>query len=429
MLGETDGRADAALRGDRFTLGRLAANLIRVEPNNLVERPWGGEWIRRFKQLESDTSSPGVRWGESFEIAAFSDDREANQYPSMVGFDDGSSLPLQTLLARHGNSILGERFVAAHGACFPLLPKILDVKELLSVQGHPAGHTEAYVIIDADPGATLRLGFSRDIDKTILGRELHEGLSAQNELIDLLGPGFAPDDLQPLVAPWLASRDLDVTSLEAQVARHFPGQNARAAMLLSELKRLYWHVLDSLNVVSAVPGRVIHNATPLRCLSTGGTASAEVHALGNPDGKEILALEIRRPGPTFRAWDNIRFPKRRVDVDLALDALNLCETDPEEFVAERREVAGRDGVLVSVDSPWFRIEHLMPDAGHAVSLPPTGPHSLHCTAGCIEVSAVDGRHIGALTAGESALVPIGVGGYHVESADAAEVVRVTIPER
>ena len=45
---------------------------------------------------------------------------------------------------------------------------------------------------------------------------------------------------------------------------------------------------------------------------------AEVHALGNPEGREILALEIRRPGPTFRAWDNVRFPVRDVDVDAAL---------------------------------------------------------------------------------------------------------------
>ena len=58
----------------------------------------------------------------------------------------------------------GADFVARHGKRWPLLPKTLAVAELLSVQAHPPGNTEVYVIIAADAGATIRLGFKTDVD-------------------------------------------------------------------------------------------------------------------------------------------------------------------------------------------------------------------------------------------------------------------------
>jgi mannose-6-phosphate isomerase class I len=421
--------ADAALRGDPAAVETVASNIIRVERDNLVERPWGGGWIRSFKRIPAEAAGGAMPWGEAFELAAFNDDAESARFPSIVRFEDGSILELPALLEAQGEALLGPAFVTRYGACFPLLPKILDVKELLSVQGHPPGNTEVYIIIDAEPGATLRLGFSQDIEPEQLKQALRRGLDRQSELLDMLGPDADVAEVQATVAPWFARRDAGAAELAAWIEARFAARAADATALLTELKALYWRALELMNAVEARPGQVIYNATPERILAShGGPASAEVHALGNPEGREILALEIRRPGPTFRAWDNVRFPRREVDVEAAIDALNLRATSPDEFICDPQPVAGRAGVRVSVDCEFFRVEHLAPEARRAVTVPASAPHSLHCLAGAVEAISDNGSPIGRLDVGESALVPVGVGGYRLESDAPADVVRVTLPE-
>lgn len=414
-------------------LDELASSLIRVERDNLVERPWGGGWIEQFKQIEVPQAGRNAPWGEAFEISAFAADEEAGRYPSRFRFDDGSLIDLPALLDAQAGKLLGPDFTALYGSTFPLLPKTLNIKELLSVQGHPPGHTEVYIIIDAEPGATLRLGFNRDIDPSVFTRELVAGMAHQDRLLEFLGSETDAQAVHGILSPWLAQRDSDANAIIGSLETCAVTRSAdltEAVSVLQELKALYWGVLDSMNAIAVEPGQVIHNSTPQRLLATsGGKASAEVHALGNPDRREILALEIRRPGPTFRAWDNVRFPRREVDVTAAVEVLNLRATAAEEFLVERRPVPGREGAFVSVDSEHFCVEHLMPDRTIAVNVPASPPHSLHCLAGAVDVSNAAGRLIGHLERGESALVPVGVGAYTVESAAAAEVVRVTLPVR
>ena len=40
------------------------------------------------------------------------------------------------------------------------------------MQAHPPGGTEVYVIVAVDPGATIRLGFSKDVDAKKLAAQL-----------------------------------------------------------------------------------------------------------------------------------------------------------------------------------------------------------------------------------------------------------------
>jgi len=403
-------------------------SLIRPERDNLVARPWGGRSLERFKRLAPGTATGGP-FGEAFEISACDSDAEARQFPSRIRLADGSHQSLPGLLAEHGAALLGAAFFRRHGACFPLLPKTLSVRELLSVQGHPEGNTEVYIVIDADPGATLRLGFRRDVDAAELGPRLTRGLARQGELLALLGAGVDPNALQVVARPWFADRSADVGALDSWLAARVAGARERgqAREHLVALHSLYWEVLDALNEIPVRPGQVIYNATPER-LRGGRPASAEVHALGNPEGREILALEIRRPGPTFRAWDNVRFPRREVDVGAALAALNLRATRPDEFIVERVPVPGRPGAAVSVDCESFRIEHLAPAPGKPVAAPVAGPHTLHCIAGGARLLGEGDRIIGSLEQGESALVPVGVGAYRVATDGTAEIVRVTVPE-
>jgi hypothetical protein len=55
------------------------------------------------------------------------------------------------------------------------------------------------------------------------------------------------------------------------------------------------------------------------------------------------------------------------------------------------------------------------------------PHSLHVIAGEVTVAAEDGRNVGALARGESALVPIGVGAYVIRTETSAELVKASVP--
>jgi hypothetical protein len=184
-----------------------------------------------------------------------------------------------------------------------------------------------------------------------------------------------------------------------------------------------------MNEVPVTAGQVIHNANPAHiAIARGRPVSAEVHALGNPQRREILALEIRRPGATFRAWDNVRFPLRKIDVAAAIDVLNLRATQASDFVVERTALPGRPGVTCSVDSEYFRIEHLAPMAALAVEVPAEGPHCLHALHGNVSVHSMAGELLGELARGESALVPFGVGAYRVSAVTPdVHLVKVSLP--
>ena len=419
--------AEALLGGDRLSLAEFASRLIVPLRNNLVARPWGGPKIWDFKGLRPPPDRPETI-GEAFEIAAFDSDAEAKAYPSLIRLQDGSTVSLPSLLAKHGDAILGSAFVSRFGRCFPLLPKVLDVKELLSVQGHPAGNVEVYIIIDADPGATIGLGFNVDLDPEPFKARLKAGLKRQGDLLELLGEAADQHGLQQRLSPWLAARDSHSSELEGSLPIK-PGDWSAAARILDDLKQAYWDVLGRLNAIPVAAGQVVYNATPKRVVAERGCSiGAEVHALGNPARREILALEIRRPGPTFRAWDNVRFPLRAVDVDAAIEALSLASTAPDEFLVEPAPIEGRAGVFVSVDCEFFRIEHLRPSAARPVEIPTEPPHCLHVLAGEVRVAHADGSELGQLVRGDSAIVPVGVGAYVATTLSArTEIIKVSLP--
>jgi mannose-6-phosphate isomerase class I len=426
--------AELLLLGSAEAARRVGAGLLRLARNNFVERPWGGVRIREFKglcPLPDQVATTGMGLGEAFEVAADDGDEEARLHPSRVRFDDGSSLPLPALISLHGTPLLGESFTRRFGQCFPLLPKILDIRELLSVQGHPPGNTEAYVIVDADPGATIRLGFCRDMVGAALVEELEQGRHEQQALIEALAPAVGAGELQALVGPWFADREAGCTAVEAALRALLADTHAfgHAQRRLTVLKAMYWRMLDAMNTIPVHAGQVIHNATPRRLVVAGRPRSAEVHALGNPECREILALEVRRPGPTFRAWDNVRFPVREVNVRAAVEALNLRATSAEEFIVDPVPVPGRDMTWVSVDSTEFRIEHLRPERSRVAQVEPGAAHTLHVLAGAVDLESEAGAKLGCLERGESAIVPVGVGRYRVAALGAAtEVLKVSLPD-
>lgn len=133
--------------------------------DNLVERVWGGHRIEQLK----GTAASGKRIGESWECSGHA------EHPSMAITDDGSEVPLNRLIEERGVQILGRDVVADFGNRLPVLLKYIDARANLSVQVHPtdeeavelgesdAGKDEAWLILDAEEGAVLYLGFKEDV--------------------------------------------------------------------------------------------------------------------------------------------------------------------------------------------------------------------------------------------------------------------------
>lgn len=412
--------ADRVRSGDPKAISALLSGPLIPQIDNLVERPWGGLMLREFKGLQADPAGPRV--GESFELAAWPEDAEAAQYPSILRLSDGSSLSLGRALRAAGSAALGEGLANSFG--LPLLPKFLSVKELLSVQGHPPGNTEIYVILDAEPGATLFLGFARDQAPDELGGRMKRGREGQEALVALLREGADQNELQRLTAPWLArahAADEDVWPIVASCFPEF--HRTEVVSLLGELKQVYHWVLAQLNEIPVSPGMVIHNRNPDRVLAPGVAASAEVHALGNPARKEIFALEIRKPGPTFRAWDNVRFPIRPVDIDGAIEALSLQQTSPQDFVVRPVPHPSLGDAELLVAEPGMRVSRIRLEPGGSSMSGAPAVHSLHVVGGDATIRT-DGEW--SLPRGSSALITLGCPSYVLESAGGTELIRVDL---
>ncbi len=147
--------------------------LLRFRP--LLKRYlWGG---RRLAELGKPLGD-GDDYAESWEVA----DHGLDQ--SVVAEGPLAGTTLQQLVANHGAALFGRHHPQPH---FPLLFKFLDAQRALSVQVHPndaqaaqqqppdLGKTEAWVIIDCEPGATLYAGLKRGFDRAALEREIQRG--------------------------------------------------------------------------------------------------------------------------------------------------------------------------------------------------------------------------------------------------------------
>jgi hypothetical protein len=186
--------------------------------------------------------------------------------------------------------------------------------------------------------------------------------------------------------------------------------------LLLELAKICRSALDALNEIPVAPGQVIVNATR-------DGHSADVHALGNPQGRGILLFEVRRTGPTFRLWDHARVPLRPLDIDRALATVDGRRRDPESFFVVPQSMG--PGVLRSVDCHAFTAVHLRPRLGARVSRPAMqGLRTVHVLGGAVVVDPGST----ALGRGESAIIPAALGGYDVVAIEQdSEVLEVSAP--
>ena len=130
-----------------------APSLLRPEPgpDTLKETRWGGH---RLAELRGGPEHRGRAIGESWEL---------------------STLPGRQSRAR------GEPLGALLGAPLPFLAKLIDTALPLSVQLHPdddahgPGKEEAWMILDAEPGARLWAGLASGVERAHLEAAVRRG--------------------------------------------------------------------------------------------------------------------------------------------------------------------------------------------------------------------------------------------------------------
>ena len=114
--------------------------------------------------------SPLKNCGETWEISGVL----GNLSKVSEGPLKGSTLP--ELIDEFGSELVGKKVLEKYGNEFPLLVKFIDAAQDLSIQVHPddklaktrhnsLGKTEMWYIFQADEGAKLISGFSKDTNK------------------------------------------------------------------------------------------------------------------------------------------------------------------------------------------------------------------------------------------------------------------------
>ena len=134
--------------------------------------PWGGEKLRTVFGKEI----PGVPTGESLEVSCI---------PGLESTDDtGEKLP--DMISRYGRALVGQYDLRP----FPLLLKLIDARDTLSVQVHPndayaaehehkLGKTEAWLILDAPEGAELVYGIQPGTTREALRAACEQGAAVE----------------------------------------------------------------------------------------------------------------------------------------------------------------------------------------------------------------------------------------------------------
>jgi len=149
----------------------------------LKDKIWGGT------KLKSLFGKPAVsdKLGESWELSGY----EGDESVAENGFLAENNLTELTEI--YMGDLVGNKIYDEYGLSFPLLFKLIDANENLSIQVHPGdevaaerhnsyGKTEMWYVVDADPGAELIIGFTDDCSR--------------DEYLDALEDGRVEDILQ-----------------------------------------------------------------------------------------------------------------------------------------------------------------------------------------------------------------------------------------
>lgn len=157
--------------------GEINMKLYPLKFNYIYkEKIWGGNKLEKIYNRKL----PNKSIGESWEVAAHP------HGTSIIKNGRYKGINIQDLIDKYPDEMLGNRIEAEYRERFPLLIKILDANEKLSVQVHPnddyasrienePGKTEMWYILDAKPGAKLIYGLKPGTNKKIFSEAIKKG--------------------------------------------------------------------------------------------------------------------------------------------------------------------------------------------------------------------------------------------------------------
>ena len=155
----------------------MDCSLYKFYPT-FMERLWGGKKMRDYLP---HIPLPEGAIGEAWLIA---------DHPiceSVVSEGPNAGVSLRQLMEKHQAALLGDRVVPTQTGRFPLLLKLIDAGDILSVQVHPddaqaarlgeadQGKTEMWHVLEADPGSVLTSGLEADVTPEGFEKALHTG--------------------------------------------------------------------------------------------------------------------------------------------------------------------------------------------------------------------------------------------------------------
>lgn len=145
------------------------------------ERIWGGRKIETAfgKQLPA-----GEKIGESWELSGVDGDISVVANGQLKGNN------LQELTEIYMGDLVGDKVFERYGEEFPLLIKLIDADDNLSIQVHPDdelaaerhqsfGKTEMWYVVGHEAGAQLYLGFNQPVDRAKYLEYLNAGRLAE----------------------------------------------------------------------------------------------------------------------------------------------------------------------------------------------------------------------------------------------------------
>jgi mannose-6-phosphate isomerase len=142
------------------------------------ERIWGG---RELERLYQKAIPFGKKIGESWELS------DRNDNVSVILNGDLAGTTLRSLMESGSEEVLGKSKSLA--GRFPLLCKLLDAREKLSLQVHPPeacakalggeAKTEIWYVAHAEPRAELYAGLKSGVTKGVFESQLKAGCVAE----------------------------------------------------------------------------------------------------------------------------------------------------------------------------------------------------------------------------------------------------------
>ncbi|HSI63345.1 MAG TPA: type I phosphomannose isomerase catalytic subunit [Candidatus Saccharimonadia bacterium] len=142
-------------------------------------RVWGGRRLETVLGRELPDAQP---YGESWELC------DRAEFQSTVVGGPFAGLSLHELWTRHREEVFGRRYVTHPASRFPMLLKVLDCEDVLSLQVHPPASiasklggepkTEMWYVADAGPEAAIYAGLKHGATREKFVQALADGTVA-----------------------------------------------------------------------------------------------------------------------------------------------------------------------------------------------------------------------------------------------------------